>query len=153
MEKRVCAACRKHFRPQPQVPRQAYCRDAACQRERRRRWQEAKRQGDPDYQENQRHAQHAWCVRNPDYWREYRETHPDYREDNRQQQRARRRGEARPGVAKMDVSAPTQALKSGLYRIVPLPGSGVAKMDAWTAEITLISSLSATVCGRCKERM
>ncbi len=153
MDKRLCAACRKQFRPRPQVPRQIYCRDAACQRERRRRWQEAKRQDDPDYQENQRHAQHAWCVRNPDYWREYRRTHPDYREVNRQQQRARRHGEAKPSVAKMDVSAPKEALKSGVYRIVPMQVNGVAKMDAWTAEITWISSLSGTLCGRCKERM
>lgn len=152
MEKRLCAACRQLFRPRPQAPRQTYCRALVCQRERRRRWQEAKRESDPDYQENQRNAQHAWCARNPDYWREYRRTHPEYRERNKEQQRARRRSEGRPAIAKMDVCAPMVALQPGLYRIVPTPLNGVAKMNAWTAEITWISGMPGILCGRCKER-
>lgn len=152
MEKRLCVACRQLFRPRPQSPRQTYCRSRACQRERRRRWQEAKLRTDPDYRENQQNAQGAWCERNPDYWREYRRMHPDYRERNKAQQRARRHAEAIVGVAKMDASKPSGSLKPGLYRIVPTPGKGVAKMDAWTAEITWISGLSGPPCARCKER-
>ena len=45
MECRRCAACEQAFRPRAQVPRQRFCGEAACQRERRRRWQQCKRQG------------------------------------------------------------------------------------------------------------
>lgn len=152
MEKRLCAACRQLFRPRPQCPRQTFCRSRACQRQRRQRWQEAKLRADPDYRENQRSAQQAWCARNPDYWSEYRRTHPEYRERNKAQQRARRRDQSGVAVAKMDASKLAGSLKPGLYRIVPTPGKGVGKMGAWTAEITWISGLSGPPCARCKER-
>lgn len=152
MEKRLCAACRRLFKPRPQAPRQTYCKAPDCQRERRRRWQEAKRRTDPDYRENQRHAQQAWSERHADYWREYRRTHPEYRERNRAQQRERNRLKAGPAVAKKNESAPAGALRPGLYRIVPAVVDGVAKMNAWMAEITWISELSGSLCARCKER-
>jgi hypothetical protein len=46
MERRRCAACEQAFRPRSQSPGQLYCGQAACQRERRRRWQRDKRQRD-----------------------------------------------------------------------------------------------------------
>jgi len=79
MEFRQCEACRQPFRPRPQNPDQCFCSAAACQRERRRRWQAAKRQSDPDYRENQKCAQKAWAERHPDYWRTYRDQHPEVR--------------------------------------------------------------------------
>ncbi len=57
MEWRRCAACEQAFRPRSQVPQQQFCGKAACQRERRRRWQQRKRQGDEDYRANQAQAQ------------------------------------------------------------------------------------------------
>ncbi|WP_291994097.1 hypothetical protein [Candidatus Accumulibacter sp. ACC003] len=111
MEFRQCEACRQPFRPRPRNPDQCFCSAAACQRERRRRWQAAKRQSDPDYRENQKRAQKAWAERHPDYWRTYRDQHPEYVARNRARQRER-------------APAPT----------------GVAKMDAWMVEITVISA-------------
>ena len=49
MECRRCAACDRAFRPRAQVPHQRYCALAACQRERRRRWQQSKLNSDADY--------------------------------------------------------------------------------------------------------
>ncbi|NMQ29939.1 hypothetical protein E4Q23_20565 [Candidatus Accumulibacter phosphatis] len=77
MEFRQGEACRQLFRRRPQNPDQCFCSAAACQCERRRRWQAAKRQSDPDYRENQKRAQKAWAERHPDYWRAYREQHPE----------------------------------------------------------------------------
>ena len=54
-----CACCGKPFAPRPQVPDQAYCSDPDCQRARKRQWQRAKLQSDPDYRDNQRAAQQA----------------------------------------------------------------------------------------------
>ena len=49
MECRRCAACDRAFRPRAQIPHQRYCALAACQRERRRRWQLSKLHSDADY--------------------------------------------------------------------------------------------------------
>ena len=152
MKSMRCAACGQEFRPRPQVPRQSYCRAPACQRERRRRWQRAKRQNDPDYRDNQARAQRTWRKRNPDYWREYRSSHSQYRERNRTQQRQRnaRRGERL--IAKMDASTRNFPVPSGIYQINRGPTSKIAKMDAWTVEITLLSDFCDYPVKRCKER-
>ena len=152
MESRRCAACSEVFRPHPQVRRQCYCAAPACQRERRQRWQQAKRQSDPDYQDNQARAQRAWRNRNPDYWREYRRTHAQYRDRNRTQQRERNDRQRERVIAKMDVSTPVFSMPSGIYKISRAPSAGIAKKDVWTVYITLISAPYDRPAKRCKER-
>jgi hypothetical protein len=78
MERRRCAACEQAFRPRAQSPGQLYCGQAACQRERRRRWQRSKRQRDEDYRANQARAQRVWAADHRDYWRGWRAAHPEY---------------------------------------------------------------------------
>ena len=151
MESRRCAACRLVFRPRPQVPMQCYCPAAACKRERRRLWQKEKRRGDSDYRDNQARAQHAWCERNPDYWREYRIEHPQYVERNRTQQRERNARQRERRVAKMNASPPDFPVPSGIYRISKAPSIRIAKMDAWIVEITLLSIPSRNAAKCCKE--
>jgi hypothetical protein len=80
------------------VAEQRFCFAAACQRERRRRWQAAKRQNDPDYRENEKRVQKAWADRHPDY----RHQHPEYAERNRARQRQRAQEGATGQVAKMN---------------------------------------------------
>ena len=140
MESKACACCSKWFQPRPQTPKQTYCPSAACQRERRRRWQQKRRQDDPEYQDNQSRAQAVWAKGHPDYWREYRHTHPAYCERNRVRRRERYRLEVTgSNVAKMDLSRRESPVPSGTYRLSPVTRTDVAKMDAWTVEITLIS--------------
>jgi len=153
MELRRCAACGEAFRPRSQVPDQTYCSALTCQRVRRRRWQQAKRQSDADYRENQARAQRAWVQRHRDYWRAYRRTHPQYCESNRlavrQRRRERRRGAAQ--FAKMDVSTAFSHMPSGTYRLVPASAAEFAKMDAWVVEMTLISRPYGEAAEVCKE--
>jgi hypothetical protein len=139
MECRRCASCGGAFRPRAQVPQQRYCGQTACQRERRRRWQQVKLESDADYRANQVQAQQAWAVRHSDYWREYRAKHPDYTDRNRVQQRRRDRDRRVTRLAKMDASTPVHAVPSGTYRLLATTGGELAKMDAWTVKITLIS--------------
>jgi hypothetical protein len=160
MEIRLCVCCGEPIRRRSQVPGQTYCSAPDCQKTRRRDWQRTKRQSDPDYRENQAHAQRAWAEANSGYWSEYRRTHPEYTESNRVASR-RRRTER---VAKMDASRAVSPVPSalpggaggcprvckdgrvkavspvpsGAYRMVPA-GAEFAKMDAWVAEIILIS--------------
>lgn len=147
-----CAACGQAFRPRPQVPNQGYCTALACQRERRRFWQLLKRQSDLDYHDNQARAQLAWCDRNPDYWRDYRRSHPHYLERNRAQQRERNARRRERLIAKMDVSAPVFPLPSGIYQISQAPPLGIAKMGAWAVQITVLSATYSRPVEHCKER-
>ena len=144
METRRCVACGRRFEPRAQSPRQHYCSDPACQRERRRRWQRERRRSDRDYRENQARAQQRWRSRHPEYWREYRRRHPEYVDRNRsaQRRRNRRRGVPAPhpaSIAKMDASAGISPVHSGTYRLQAVDASGIAKMDAWTVKIDVLS--------------
>jgi hypothetical protein len=135
MANKHCVACGQPFQPRPQVPHQSYCAAPDCQRERRRQWQRLKLQGDPDYQDNQARAQQAWNDRNPDYWREYRHSHPDYVERNRTLQLGRNAKALVAPIAKMDVSNSGMPLPSGVYHLSLVADAGIAKMDVWTVEI------------------
>jgi|GraSoiStandDraft_25_1057303.scaffolds.fasta_scaffold323455_2 hypothetical protein len=159
MESRRCAGCGQAFRPRPQVPEQHYCSAPACQRERRRIWQQAKRASDTDYRENQARAQRAWAQSHREYWREYRRTHPQYCESNRDGARQRQRdcrqraaSSEAARFAKMDASMADSAVPSGTYRLVPATAAEFAKMDACLVEITLVSTRYGRAEDVCKER-
>ncbi|MBP8898423.1 MAG: hypothetical protein QG660_1535 [Pseudomonadota bacterium] len=144
MEFRQCQACQAPFRPRPQIAEQRFCSAAACQRERRRRWQATRRQNDPDYRENQKRVQKAWAEHHPNYWRDYRREHPEYTERNRAQQRQRAQDQAAAGqIAKMNASKAEMFLPSGTYRLSPVVDASLAKSDAWMVEITVITAACA----------
>jgi hypothetical protein len=144
-----CAACEDLFTPRKNVPLQRFCSKPACQRQRRRRWQKRKLQVDADYRANQAAAQQRWLQNNPDYWRDYRQSHPAYAARNREQQQYRDRKqreagtETRPSLeplAKMDAYPFESGLISGTYQLIPVAGTGLAKMDAYVVEMRVISS-------------
>jgi len=135
-----CVACRQKFQPRPQVPKQRYCSTPKCQRARRRHAEKIKRKNDPDYKDNQVRAQQAWSKRNSDYWQEYRRTHPEYLERNQRLQRERSQKRKMKLIAKMGVLPPDSPVPSGIYRLVPVALTGIAKMDVWTLEIKFISN-------------
>lgn len=133
MLNKQCVACGQPFQPHPQVPRQSYCSAVQCQRARRQEWQRLKLKNDPDYQDNQTRAQQAWARRNPEYWRQYRESHPEYVGRNRSLQQERRTLAKK--IAKMDVSSSVLPLPEGTYHLKLAKVIGAAKMDVWTVEI------------------
>ena len=132
MECRRCTACDRTFRARASAL-------AACQRERRRRWQQSKLHADADYRANQRQAQRAWADGHGEYWREYRASHPDYTDRSRVEQRRRDCGRRATRLAKMDASTPINGVPSGTYRLLAATGDDLAKKDAWTVKITVIS--------------
>ena len=147
MVKRRCAACGCLFVPRSNVPHQRYCSKRACQCTRRRRWQRDKLKNDADYRANQAAARLRWRERHPDYWRGYRQRHPDATERNREQQRVRNRrrpvagaGRSSPVIAKMAEYSVEKPVFSGTYRMLPVAVPGIAKMDAYTVEIQVISA-------------
>jgi hypothetical protein len=119
----------------PRSKNQRYCGKKECQRARKRAWQKEKMAVDPDYRANQQECNKAWRDRNPDYWRNYRRSHPAYTEKNRLLQKARRtKGDA--CVAKMDASKTDSFARTGTYWLIP--EDGVAKMDAFARKVVLI---------------
>jgi hypothetical protein len=138
MEKR-CLCCKRAVIAHPAVAHQRYCSDPECQKARKRNWQKEKLAKDPDYRANQADAQRQWRSRNRGYWREYRSEHPAYTEANRIGQRERnRRRRGGSGIAKMDEQKGKTVIRSGRYRLLPLEGGGIAKMDELIVEIGVI---------------
>ena len=148
MGKRRCAACHKLFHPRPQCPGQKFCCAAECQRERKRRWQKARRATDSDYRDNDIEANRNWRNRNPGYWRAYRRKPPQLvirnRDKQRERDRARRLPPPRlppaPHLANEDVSSRYLRIETGTYRIIPVTGSDLANEDACLVKISLLSA-------------
>ena len=147
---RQCGCCKIMFRPDRYHPHQGYCSKEQCQRRRRTVWQRNKLKTDADYRENQADAQALWMAKNPDYWKNYRASHPAYVERNRLKQQQRRTGsnpvlpQPQPDVAKMDFALLQQPVVSGSYRLTLLNGSGVAKMDAAIVQLTVLEPVTKT---------
>ena len=145
-----CAGCGQAFQPRPQVPNQMFCSAPACQRIRKRRWQQSKLQSDPDYRSNQRQAQSAWQQSHPDYWRQYRELHPKYAQRSRDPQRNGQFSNTK-GV-KMDAWNLHAVLAPGLYEISLARGSGVSSGSGLIVKITPVCQDVLCKKDACKER-
>ena len=141
MTKLRCAHCNDLFTPAPQVPKQTYCSKPKCQKERRKQWQKNRLQSDPDYRANQSRAQKAWTEKNPDYWRELRQTGPDYGNSDPTEQDFLDRELVEPSI-KMDSLTGTQNLKKalfdGVFSLKVLAEPRNVKMDVWIVELSSI---------------
>jgi hypothetical protein len=133
-----CAHCRCRFVPNPRVKTQRFCSTKPCQQARKTQWQRQKIATDPDYQADQRDGQSAWRKQHRDYWRQYRQEHPAYRERNRLLQRHRDQKRRPKVLAKMDALAPVSFVKPGIYHLIPATGEVLAKMDALSMKYHLI---------------
>lgn len=135
---RRCGNCKQRFKVRPQSPNQRYCSTHDCQLTRRRLWQRERLQSDHDYRENQLRASADWRVRNPDYWKSYREKHPAYVARNREQQKKRKTD--RHASAKMDAWPLDYSLRSGTYILTAVSNSLHAKMNAWIVHLTVLTA-------------
>jgi hypothetical protein len=89
MKDRRCRYCRQVFQPAPYHPQQQVCGNSACQSQRRRDYHRQKIASDPVYQQVCLESPRKWRKANPDYWKKYRQKHPEQVEGNRRQQRLR----------------------------------------------------------------
>jgi endogenous inhibitor of DNA gyrase (YacG/DUF329 family) len=139
-----CQHCHQRFPRRPHLPNQRFCSRKACQNARKNQWRKGKLAFDKDYKDNQRDAQKRWMAKNPDYWRSYRDTHPEYAETNRQKQRERNQ-QRKPSslgqsvIAKSDASCSKNGWISGYYIIERVTGDRIAKSDASFVKISCIS--------------
>lgn len=138
MEKR-CAACGQAFEPNPRIRNQLYCPNSMCQRERRRRWQQQKRQGDSDYRDNDIRNSKTWASENPRYWKQYRDENPDYVGRNRNLQQQRNQKQRSAVIANEDVSNQFPLLPSGRYQMARILADGTIGGQTWLVEITTLT--------------
>ena len=89
MNDRRCRYCRQAFQPNRYHPQQQVCTHPVCQRQRRSDYHRQKIVSDPVYQQVCLESPRKWRRANPDYWRKYRQDHPEQVERNRRQQRVR----------------------------------------------------------------
>ena len=89
MQDRRCRYCQQEFQPGPYHPQQQVCGHPACQSHRRRDYHRQKIASDPVYQQVCLESPRKWRKANPDYWKKYREGHPQQVERNRRKQRLR----------------------------------------------------------------
>ena len=148
--KQPCVHCRRLFIANSRVNNQKYCNRDRCQRARKSRWQQRKMDSDTDYRQNQKDSQQTWQTHHPDYWRQYRDSHPQYRERNRMLQKQRDAKRRAKHLAKMDSLKRLKQIKPGTYYLIPCTGN-LAKMDALTQKINVISAAYDDYCASCKK--
>lgn len=129
-----CTHCGCLFEPNPRIKNQRYCRKKECQRARKSLWQKRKLVDDPAYRGNQRDCERRWHKQRSDFWKDYRNRHPEYCERNRLLQRYRNTKRRPARIATMDVSKPASSLGPGSYYLVPV----IATMDASVQKVILI---------------
>jgi len=143
-----CPSCQEMFPVYAHIPNQCYCSKHKCQNERRQQWRKKKMALDKAYKANQYDAQKRWCQKNKDYWRCYRELHPEYVEHNRQLQKIRnqrRKGtinssDTRTVIAKRYVLNQKNIDISGYYKLTPAGPQMIAKSDVLLVKLDFIST-------------
>jgi len=145
--KRACTHCHRLFIP-ARNPHQRFCSRRLCQNLRQSTWRREKHKRDPDYRENQNQSCKRWRKKNPDYWKQYRATHPRYTDGNRCKQRERKqvlyKGSGPPypsnasQFANSDALAPKNPVETGTYQLIPVPYGEVANSDALIVKISVI---------------
>jgi hypothetical protein len=114
-------------------------------------WQKNKLKTDPDYRKSQAEAQALWKTTNPEYWKNYRATHPEYVTHNRiMQQQRRSKGNTpvfakqQPDVVNMDFASLQQLLLSGNYKLTIEDIIFVVKMYLATVQVAVLEPVTKT---------
>ena len=86
---RCCRYCQQIFQPSIYRPKQSVCSQPECQGQRRSDYHRERVRNDPAYAGDVRASQRKWREAHPEYWKQYRQQHPAAVDRNRNQQRKR----------------------------------------------------------------
>jgi hypothetical protein len=86
MKDHHCCYCQEIFQLSPYHPHQLACSQAACQRQRRRDYHRQKIASDPVYRQVCLESPRKWREAHAEYWKQYRQDHPQQVEQNRLRQ-------------------------------------------------------------------
>ena len=99
-----CRCCQQVFQLSRYHPHQLVCSQSDCQTQRRREYHRRKLDTDAEYQQVCRDSQEKWRRRNPDYPRQYLQSHLESVERNRLGQRLRDRQRHLQNLAKNNLA-------------------------------------------------
>jgi hypothetical protein len=91
MAKKRCIVCGTWFIPNPRTAKtQKACFDPDCRKERKRRADKSWRERNPDWSAGRVSKVRDWNAQYPDYWRQYRAGHQEYRQREQERMRCNR---------------------------------------------------------------
>jgi hypothetical protein len=160
----TCVCCGKTVPANPLLKgEQKYCNDNGCQNERKRIWYQHKLATDPQYANRQKRCKRRWRQQKPARWYQnhYRQTHHDYSQKNRDQQRERnRRRQKQPAnldapakIVKIDALAISEE-QSTIYEMKILTRDAskrIVKIDPLLVQLSLYQKLKPEITADCKD--
>ena len=154
MSSRRCRYCQQIFQPSRYRPQQSVCSEPECQRRRRNDDHRERIRRDSAYAGDVRASQKKWRQTNPDYWKRYREQHPDVAERNRRRQRRRDQKRRLLNLAKNNVALDLKHEASEVWLLGP-GVTDLAKNNLASAKVFIYQPLQASAGKRspsCKEQ-
>jgi len=143
-----CRECGRRTRVNPRLKiGQKYCGKKSCQQSRKNSWERAQLRKDPFYHQRRYEQKACWRKSRPghQYQQDYRQSHPDYVQANRERQHIRNKniqkqhsGDCLPNIVKTDSLISEKLVRCGLYEILPYktgPGKKIVKTDALIVEL------------------
>ena len=148
-----CINCGSLFTPLAQVPNQTFCSKSECQKARRRKWQKEKLRSDFDYRENQARAQKKWTDKNPDYWRDHRQSNSGSKgsvESIGDADDAKKSEFKKVREGPMLAATSASSINDGVYSLKVLAVPMSVKMDVWIVKLTSVDAASTELGRRIK---
>ena len=120
MPSRSCRYCQQIFQPSIYRPQQSVCSKPDCQRQRRADYHRERIRNDVAYAEDVRASQRKWRATHSEYWKQYRQSHPESVERNRREQQRRDRKRRVVNLAKMNLALDLKHEASEVWFVGPV---------------------------------
>jgi tRNA(Leu) C34 or U34 (ribose-2'-O)-methylase TrmL len=144
-----CRYCHQIFQPSVYRPQQRVCGEPDCQRRRRSDYHRERIRNDSAYAEDVRASQKKWRQANRDYWKQYRQQHPEAAERNRNHQRQRDQKRRLLNLAKNNLALDLKHEASEVWLVGP--GVNVFSLNvcsSYPQSIWIIAIASMRSCTR-----
>jgi hypothetical protein len=138
-----CRYCRQLFQPSCYHPQQLVCSQPDCQRQRRRDYHRLKITSDPVYRQVCRDSPRKWRGQHPGYWKQYRQSHPECVERNRQQQRRRDQKRRLVNLANNNLVLDVKRSAAGVWLVGPEAGI-LANNNLAQSQILIFQAIERT---------
>lgn len=139
MGERRCRFCDHSFQPSKYQPGQLVCGNPECQRRRRAEYHRQKIAADPEYRQVCHDSARKWREQNPDYWKQYRASHPAAVEQNRKGQRVRDRRQGLRNLANNNSALDLKHAAAAVWLLGPdlqdLANNNSAPAQVWVLEV------------------
>jgi hypothetical protein len=139
---RRCRYCRQSFVPSAYRPRQSVCSQPECQKRRKTDYHQHKRLHDPAYAQTCQNSQENWRREHPDYNRQYRQTHPQAVERNREGERQRYRYRQLANLAKNNLAFDLKRCAAEVWLLAPA-GTVLAKNNLALSQVFIVQPLTS----------